>query len=134
LFDCRTERHGGKRRDRRHTAADALDPWRAEEMIAFVEGHLGITAAQRQAWERFAETLRDSVDAMRTARSVARNAEPGALARFSGFETITETASAALRRIRPALESLYDALDGAQRRSFDDLFSHGVPEAYRTRH
>ena len=96
-----------------------------EDLIASIEDYLGITAEQREMWERFTETVRDSADAMHTARGVVDEAEPDALKRFAGFEIATETAAAALRRIRPALEGLYEVLDAGQRRTLDRLMSHG---------
>jgi hypothetical protein len=95
-------------------------------MIAFVEQHLGITAEQREAWERFTETVRDSTDALQTARGVLDDGEPGALRRFAGFEAVAQTASAAFRRIRPALEGLHRTLDVAQREALDDLVTYGA--------
>lgn len=121
MFGCRRNHHGSRRDD-----ASRPDPQRTEDMIAFVERHLGITAEQREAWDRFTETVRDSTDAMQTARGVVDNGEPGALQRFAGFETMAETASAAFRRIRPTLEGLYRTLDVAQREALDDLITYGA--------
>ena len=124
----------GSRRGRRgRDQAASPDPQRTEDMIAFVEQQLGITAAQREAWDRFTETVRDSADAMQIARGAVDDGEPGALQRFARFEVVADAASAALRRIRPALESLYRTLDEAQRKAFDELLSHGSPHAYGVR-
>ncbi len=106
----------------------------SEDMITFVEQQLGITAAQREAWERFTETVRDSADAMRIARGAVDDGGPGALQRFARFEVVADAASAALRRIRPALEGLYRTLDEAQRKAFDELISHGTPHTYGARY
>ena len=128
------QRMGGSRRVRRGCdQAASPDPQRTEDMIAFVEQQLGITAAQREAWDRFTETVRDSADAMQIARGAVDDGEPGALQRFARFEVVADAASAALRRIRPALESLYRTLDEAQRKAFDELLSHGSPHAYGAR-
>ncbi len=121
MFGCTRNRHGSRPDD-----ASRPDPQRTEDMIAFVEQHLGITAEQREAWDRFTETVRDSTDAMQTARGALDNGEPGALRRFAGFETMAETASAAFRRIRPTLEGLYRTLDVAQREALDDLITYGA--------
>jgi hypothetical protein len=102
-------------------------------MIAFVEAHLGITAGQREAWERLAEAMRDSADAMQTARAAVDEAEDRALARFARYEVVAEAASAALRRIRPTLESLYRTLDDAQRRTLDELITRGPPQPFGAR-
>ena len=99
-------------------------------MIAFVEHQLGITAEQREAWERFTETVRDSADVMQTARNAVHEGEPGALQRFARFEVVADAASAALRRIRPALDGLYRTLDDVQRKALDELITRGPPHAY----
>lgn len=134
MFGFRKRHHGSKRGRHERDDPASLDPRRAEEMIAYVERHLGITAAQREAWERFTETVRDSADAMRIARGAVDDGTPGALQRFTRFEVVADAASAALRRIRPALENLYRTLDEAQRRAFDELFSYGAPDPYCARH
>jgi len=103
-------------------------------MIAFVEQHLGITAAQREAWERFTETVRDSADALQIARGAVDEGEAGALQRFARFEVVADAASAALRRIRPTLEGLYRTLNETQRKTFDDLISYGTPHPHGAQH
>ncbi len=139
MFGCRKNNHesrrGGPRRGRfRRDETSRPDPRRTEDMIAFVERHLGITAEQREAWEKLTETVRDSTDAMQTARGVVDDGEPGLLQRFAGFEVVAETASAALRRIRPALEGLYRTLDTAQRQALDELVTYGAPYSNGARH
>ncbi len=129
MFGCR-RKHRGARRGRGRDDASQPDPRRTEDMIAFVEQHLGITAEQREAWERFTETVRDSADVMQTARSAVHEGEPGALQRFARFEVVADAASAALRRIRPALDGLYRALDDAQRKALDEVITRGPAHAY----
>lgn len=123
MFGCRRNRRDGRHRRRDHEDNHEPSPERTEDMIAFVERQLGITPAQREAWERFTETVRDSADALRTARGEIQGSEAGALQRFARFEVVAEAAAAALRRMRPALENLYNTLDAAQRRVLDDLIS-----------
>ncbi len=130
MFGCKRKHHGPRRNRRRRDETASPDPRQTEDMIAFVEQHLGITAAQREAWEVFTETVRDSADALRIARGAVDDGEPGALQRFARFEVVADAASAALRRIRPALEGLYRTLDEAQRRVFDELISNGTPHPY----
>ncbi len=134
MFGCRSKHHGSRRDRRQGDDAASPDPRRTEDMIAYVEQQLGITAAQREAWERFTETVRDSADAMQIARGAVDDGKPGALQRFARFEVVADAASAALRRIRPALESLYRTLDEAQRTAFDELLSHGTPHPYGARY
>ncbi len=129
MFGCRRKhrdwRHGG-RGGSREAPPDAQ---RTEDTIALVERALGITAEQRAEWDRLTEAVRDSADALHTARRVANEAAPGALQRFAGFETVADTASAAVRRIRPALEGLYGALDDAQRKALDEMITRGPAPA-----
>ncbi len=134
MFGCKRKHHGSRRGRRQRDDAASPDPQRTEDMIVFVEQHLGITAAQREAWERFTETVRDSADAMQIARGAVDDGEPGALQRFARFEVVADAASAALRRIRPALEGLYRTLDEAQRMAFDELLSRGTPDPYGARY
>ncbi len=122
MFGCRSKHQGSRRGD-----AARPGPRRTEDTIAFVEQHLGITAGQREAWENLTETMRDSAEAMHIARGAVDQGAPGALQRFAGFETVAETASAAFRRIRPALEGLYRSLDVAQRRALDELITRRPP-------
>lgn len=133
MFGCQ-RKHRGWRRDRRGRGdAAPPDPQRTEDMIAFVEQHLGITAEQREAWERLTEAVRDSAEVIQTARAAIHEAEEPALARLARFEVIADVASAALRRIRPALEVLYRTLDEAQRQAFDELMAYGPPHALGAR-
>ena len=125
MFGCRRKHRGFWRGRRGRGEAARPDPRRTEDMIALVEQQLGITAEQREAWERLTETVRDSAEAMQTVRGVVDEGAPGALQRFAGFEAAAEIASAALRRIRPALQGLYETLDAGQRTTLDDLMSHG---------
>ncbi len=129
MFGCR-RKHRGARRGRGRDDASQSDPRRTEDMIAFVEQHLGITAEQREAWERFTETVRDSADVMQTARGAVHEGEPGALQRFARFEVVADAASAALRRIRPALDGLYRTHDDVQRTALDELITRGPAHAY----
>ena len=134
MFGCWKRHHGNRRGRRGRGGAESLDPQRTEDMIAFVEQHRGITAAQREAWERFTETVRDSADALRIARGAVDDGEPGELQRFARFEVVADAASAALWRIRPALESLYRTLDETQRKASDELISYGAPHPYGAQH
>lgn len=130
MFGCRRKHRGARRGRRGRDDAAQPDPRRTEDMIAFVEHQLGITAEQREAWERFTETVRDSADVMQTARTAVHEGEPGALQRFARFEVVADAASAALRRIRPALDGLYRTLDDVQRKALDELITRGSPHAY----
>ncbi len=130
MFGCRRNHRGSWRGRRGRDEAARPDPRRTEDMIAFVEQHLGITAEQREVWERLTETVRDSAEAMQIARGVVDKEAPGALQRFDGFEAAAEVASAALRRIRPALQSFHETLDAGQRKTLDDLMSHGPRHLY----
>jgi hypothetical protein len=117
--------HRGWWRGRRGGELPPPDPRRIEAMLAAIEQHLGITAAQRPAWDRLTEVVRDSAEALQIARGMASDAEDGTLARFTGIEIVTDVAAGALRRIRPALESLYCTLDAAQRQTLDTLIMPG---------
>jgi hypothetical protein len=127
MFGCRRKHEARLRRGRRETIPPY--PQRTDDAIAFAEHTLGITAGQRAEWDRLIEAVRDSADAMHTARRAVDEAAPGALQRFAGFETVADTASAALRRIRPALEGLYEALDDAQRKALDEIITRGPAHA-----
>jgi hypothetical protein len=108
------------------------DLQRTEEVIAAVERRLGITAFQRDAWEALAETARDCAEAAQTARAMMRESPAEALTRFDGAELMVQVMSAALRRLRPKFEALYETLDGAQRRRLYEILARGPLRPYPT--
>ena len=101
----------------------------AEDFIAYVERHLGVTAEQREAWERLAETVRDSAEVMEIAYAAVDKTEGRALDRLASLLVVAEVATAAFRRIRPPLEGFYATLDEPQRQALDELVAHGAPYA-----
>ena len=124
MFDCRRKHEARERHRRTRTRPTSGDAARTEEAMAYLEGRLGLTAEQRRAWRELAEAIRDSADAMQTAHDAIDDVEGSALARITNFEVVAEVTTAALRRIRPALERLYVSLDETQRRTLDGWISH----------
>ena len=110
-------------RDRGYRGAPPPAPDHIELLVARVERHLGISAAQREAWERLTETVRDSVEALEIARAGLDCSEENALTRFDRLGDIACVVSAAVRRVRPALEDLYRTLDARQRKALDELIA-----------
>jgi len=104
-------------------AAPPPAPDHIERLVARVDRHLGITGAQREVWERLTEAVRDSVEALQLARAGLDGSQENALTRFDHLGDIACVVSAAVRRIRPALEDLYRTLDARQRKALDELIA-----------
>jgi hypothetical protein len=126
MFNCKRKNRGSRQKSDGRGEDVSHDPKRTENLISFAEKSLGISGEQREAWDRLAETLRDSADAMHTARAAVYDGEEEAIARYALLENFADVASGALRRIRPQFEGLYGVLDESQRRTFDELITHGA--------
>ncbi|MGI9386511.1 MAG: Spy/CpxP family protein refolding chaperone [Methyloligellaceae bacterium] len=130
MLSFETEPRNGRRdRGTRGAPPPGLD--RMEDLITRVERHLGITAEQRQPWELLTEAIRDSVEAMRIACAAVDCSEDHAIARFDRLADLADVVSAAVRRMRPALEGLYGTLDAAQCKALDELIAGRSPRSAR---
>ena len=132
MFGCHSEHRNTRHDSEIHHVAVTRDIRQTEAMIAFAGRKLGITGRQREAWERLADAMRDSAEAMQIARAAVDDAEEQTLVRMTRFEDVVFVAAAAARRVRPALEALYRMLDDAQRGTLDELVSRGPGRRFVT--
>jgi hypothetical protein len=108
----------------------ATGPERMEALITLAEQYLAIDNDQRETWQRLTTTVRDCVEAMQIAwvelDSTESRAEDRTIARFDRLADVADVVSAAVRRLRPALEALYATLDAAQREALDSLIDEVI--------
>jgi hypothetical protein len=96
---------------------------RIEGRLAFLRAELGIAPDQEEAWERFADAMRENA---RTMRGMRRRLMSGGMpeslpARLDLRITMMESRLAAMRRMREALGPLHDALGPEQRETAREL-------------
>ena len=118
--DRQTEPNCGAH-DRRSRAAPPVGPERIDALIALAEQYLAIDNDQRAAWQQLTGTVRDCVEAMQIAWVELDRADDPAIARFDRLADVADVVSAAVRRLRPALQALYRTLDTGQRAALDGL-------------
>lgn len=105
---CKNESHGSMR-----------------EMAAHVENWLNLTSDQKPAWENLASAIAAGETAMRETCGRMDAAKDGSAPdNLAQAEVMLATSLDALRKIRPAFETLYARLDATQRKTVDDMFGH----------
>jgi hypothetical protein len=91
--------------------------------IAFLKAELGVTDAQKSAWEAYAAALKKNLEGMQDTRQtmmkVMQSKSPveGVDARISMMEGRLST----LKEIKPALATFYNALSDDQKKKADQL-------------
>ncbi len=105
----------------RGQTSDPLD--RLEGRIAFLKAELGITDAQTQAWDQFAQALRTDRQHLLEARQAlsASMGQSDTLSRLTAYEHHLSMRLDALRSARENFARLYEMLSGPQKRTADDL-------------
>lgn len=101
--------------------------------IAFAEKRLGITDAQRAAWNKLAEALRAAEPALKSAcdtMKAQREADKPAAApeRLATMQKMMSLGLEQLNRIQPALADLYAQLTPEQKTLIDQVGHHPRPE------
>ena len=97
-------------------------------MLAFDAVRLGITEAQRAAWNKLGETLRGAGEPVRRACAEMAQQPPAATlpARLEQAQKMAEARAAAMRTAVPAIEQFYNAsLSPEQKKIADELAEHG---------
>lgn len=91
---------------------------RLEGRIAFLRTDLGVTDAQRPAWESFATALRAGRDHLDAARAALADSSTGAdpIARLESYENHLKARTEAFHTSRMAFSTLYSQFDEAQKR------------------
>ncbi|HYM03559.1 MAG TPA: Spy/CpxP family protein refolding chaperone [Stellaceae bacterium] len=96
--------------------------------IAFLKAELGITEAQAPLWDKVAAAMREDVAQMEAAMAQAPDtAAPTAVAYLERRARIAMVRAQGEARFLAAFRPLYDALSPDQRKSADELLTHGHP-------
>ena len=95
-------------------------------MLAFAQVRLGITDAERPAWNKFAAAIKaSSAPVQKVCASVAGQPEPKTLPEhLQRMEAIETAHLEQLRQVTPAVEELYGALSAKQKELADHLVEH----------
>lgn len=123
MFCSRRHRNRGNESRSRHDHQSALDPDQVERVIGFARDHLRIAPDQFEAWGNFVDAVRTGAEEVHSARTATPLSGdiPVAPARLAHMETVAAAGAEALRRVRPAFEGLYAALDREQRSVLERL-------------
>ena len=96
-----------------------------EGRIAFLKAELGITDAQKSAWEAYAAAIKKNLEGMQgmreTMMKVMQAKSP--VERLDAHIGAMESRLGALGELKPALASLYSALSEEQRKKADELLT-----------
>ena len=97
-----------------------------EAHLADIKQQLNITAAQQPKFEEFAKVIRQNAETMEAAmQKVQQSVRQSAVEGLRTAASLTQTEADNLKRLVPALEALYAALSGEQKRMADELFNTG---------
>jgi len=93
--------------------------------IAFLKAELGITDAQKNVWDAYAETIKGNLQSMQgmwqTMKTLAEAQTPPD--RLDAQIAAMESRVAALKEVKPALEKLYAALSDEQKKKADEVLT-----------
>jgi hypothetical protein len=107
------------------TTADGRAETFGTGRIAFLKAELGITDAQKAAWDGYADALKRNLQSMQgmwqTMQAVFEAKTP--VERLDARVTAMESRLAALKEVKPALASLYAALSDDQKKKADELLT-----------
>ncbi len=105
--------------------AMAEGPTYAEGRIAFLKAELGVTDAQKAAWDTYAEAIRHNLQSMKGMRqgmkAVMEAKTP--VERLDAHIGAMEGRLAALKEVKPALAALYGALSPEQQKKANGLLT-----------
>lgn len=98
-------------------------------MLAYAEKKLGITDAQRDAWNGVVAAVKSGGDAMAKACETAKPADPKAPQtlpqRLDSMQTFATLRAEQATKVVPAVKALYEKLTPEQKTIADGFFSHG---------
>jgi protein CpxP len=101
-------------------APQQADP--VERQIADLQKKLQITAAQQPQFDAFAQIMRENAQAIDAAmRQQEQNRGPNAVEALRASAQFAEAEAEGLKRLVPALQSLYDSLSDQQKRLADSV-------------
>jgi hypothetical protein len=94
-----------------------------EGRIAFLKAELGVTDAQKSAWEAYAAVLKKNLEGMQATRQtmmkVMQSKSP--VERVDARISMMEGRLSTLKEIKPALATFYNALSDDQKKKADQL-------------
>ena len=96
-----------------------------EGRIAFIKAELGITDAQKSAWDGYMQALKKNLASMQAMRQQMRTLfeAKSLVERLDARIAAMEGRVSALKEMKPALAKLCDALDAKQRDAADELLT-----------
>lgn len=97
----------------------------AKGRIAFLRAELGITDAQKTAFDAYAAALKDNLESMRGMRQAMRGAMASKtpVERLDAHLGMMENRLAVLKEVKPKLEALYAALGDGQKKKANTLLT-----------
>jgi hypothetical protein len=97
----------------------------AEGRIAFIKAELGITDAQKSAWDGYVQALKTNLASMQAMHQQMRTLfdAKSPVERLDARIATMEGRLSALKEMKPALAKLYDALDAKQREAADEFLT-----------
>ena len=104
----------------------AGDP--VESQLGDIKKRLNITAAQQSQFDQFAAVVKQNAQAMQSLmQSAGQNAQQNAVEGLRTAANFAQTEADNLKRLVPALETLYASLSDQQKRAADQLFNTAPP-------
>jgi predicted nucleic acid-binding Zn-ribbon protein len=94
--------------------------------LAFLKAELGITDAQKSAWDAYAAALQknfENMQAMHTAMSQSFESEKTPVERLDLRISAMQTRLAALNEMKPALGALYATFSDEQKKKANDILT-----------
>lgn len=99
-----------------------------EGRLAFLKTELGITDAQMDAWEDYADAMRKSAGSMQQMHETMMSGDPPTSfpERMERHEQMMSARIETLRTLRDAAVPLYEALDDEQKQVADSIMGMGM--------
>jgi hypothetical protein len=94
--------------------------------LAFLKAELGITDAQKSAWDAYAAALRRNLENMQAMHATMRQSmeqEKSPVERLDTHVTTMEARLTALKEMKPALTTLYGAMTDDQKKKAGELLT-----------
>lgn len=97
----------------------------ASGRVAFIKAELGITPAQQAVFDAYAAALTKNLDSMHAMRATMMSSMQSGtpVDRLEAHVSAMEGRLIALKEVKPALASFYDALDEAQKKKADKILT-----------
>ncbi len=98
-----------------------------EGQLAYVKAELGITDAQKEAWDAYVSAIKARADTMQSMHSAMVKAMQtgSALERMEARTNAMQSMVESMKAIKPATEALYKVLTDEQKKKADALLGNG---------